>query len=66
MKSIIISVLLLFATAVTAAVMRDPNTGIWVGNICQTPSGWQVVPWQPVGSVCFSPGWQSYGFIANY
>jgi hypothetical protein len=66
MKKTIITLLLLVSLPVGAAVWRDQRTGIWIGNICQTPAGWQIVPPQPVGSICFSPGWQAYGFIANY
>jgi len=42
------------------------SNGLYYGNICQTPAGWQVVPWQLVGSTCYSPGWGLYGYIANY
>lgn len=66
MRRLLSIILLLLTIPAMAAVQRDPRTGIWIGNICQTPMGWQVVPWQPVGSVCFSPGWNAYGFIANY
>lgn len=59
---------LLFALPVTAdaAIWRDPVTGLWFGNVCQTPQGWQIVAPQLVGSTCWSPGWRTYGFIANY
>ena len=40
--------------------------GLYYGNICQTVSGWQIVPWQLVGTSCYSPGWGMYGVIANY
>jgi hypothetical protein len=66
MKFLIILPLLIAALSANAAVWRDARTGIWIGNICQTAMGWQIVAPQPVGSVCFSPGWGSYGFIANY
>ena len=41
------------------------NDGLLYGNICQTPYGWQVVPWRLVGASCYSPSWNSYGYILN-
>lgn len=62
----ILLILLLFVyTNVGAAVWQDPRTGTWIGNICSTVVGWQVVAPQPVGSTCFAPGLRAYGFIAN-
>ena len=66
MRQILFPVLFFFATSANSAVWQDRSTGIWVGNVCQTPLGWQIVPPQPIGSTCYSPGWNSYGFIANY
>ncbi len=66
MRALLFSLLLSISLPVTAAVWRDPATGIWVGNICQTALGWEMIPPQPVGTTCWSPGWRSYGFIANH
>lgn len=66
MRRLLLALLFIVPVTAAAAVWRDPYTGIWIGNICQTPLGWQQVPPQPVGSACYSPGWRSYGFIANY
>ena len=52
------------ASAVSAGVVY--YNGLWYGNICQTSFGWQVVPTQLVGSSCYSPAWNAYGYIANY
>jgi hypothetical protein len=66
MKKIVLVflLLLLFSTNAVTAVVRGPD-GRWYGNICVTQRGWQQVPWQLIGSMCFSPMWQQYGFIAN-
>lgn len=66
MRRLLAAFLLVFVNLVQAAVWRDPVSGLWFGNICQTPQGWQQVAPQLVGSTCYSPGWRSYGFIANY
>lgn len=49
----------------SAAVWFDPNFRVWVGNMCQTSMGVDMVPPQPVGSTCFSQRFNTYGFIAN-
>jgi len=54
------------ATTVNAATVYNYNNGLYYGNICQTPAGWQVVPWQLVGGSCWSPAWGMWGYIANY
>ncbi len=56
--------MLLYANMAQAALMRGPD-GRWYGNICVTQMGVQPVPWQPVGSICYAPGYNLYGFIAN-
>lgn len=61
--AIFITVFLLSLTS-SAAVIRGQD-GRWYGNICITQMGWQEVPWQLVGSMCYSPMWRQYGFIAN-
>lgn len=66
MKILLAALLTSIALTAHSAIWRDQRTGTWIGDICQTPLGWQKVPPQPVGSVCWSQGWQSYGFIANY
>lgn len=65
MKHLIIlfSILAISISAYAATLMgRD---GIIYGNICQTLHGWQQVTWQPVGSQCYAPGLNSWGYIAN-
>ena len=65
MKTVFVFLLLLSITFnSTAAVIRGVD-GRWYGNICITQIGWQEVPWQLVGSMCYSPMWRQYGFIAN-
>ena len=58
-------ILCFLPTIALAAVWWNPQDQVWVGNVCQTPIGWQFVPSAPVGSVCYSPGLRTYGFIAN-
>ena len=42
------------------------TNGQWYGNICQTSLGWQVMDgYYLVGSGCYSPGWNAYGYVAN-
>ena len=43
---------LLFATSAHSAVRWNPYIGLWEGNVCMNSGGWQIVPWQPVGSMC--------------
>lgn len=65
MKRIALSLLAtVLVTSATAAVMRGQD-GRWYGNVCITQVGWQIVPWQMVGSMCFAPMYNQYGFIAN-
>lgn len=66
MKQLIFIILVLSTSIVDSAVWRDPSTGIWVGNICQTRVGWQQVVPQPIGSVCYAQAFGQYGFIASY
>ena len=40
--------------------------GLWYGNVCQTPVGWQYVPWRLVGTTCYAPNFGGWGTIANY
>lgn len=56
--------MLLYANMTQAALMRGAD-GRWYGNICITQMGAHSVNWQPVGSICFVPGYNIYGFIAN-
>jgi hypothetical protein len=53
MKSLIIFLLLTFATVSNAEVRWNPVLRIWEGNICMNNIGWQVVNWQPLGSLCY-------------
>lgn len=65
MKRLLVTLLVtIFVTSSIAAVMRGPD-GRWYGNVCVTQLGWQVVPWQIIGSMCFAPMFNQYGFIAN-
>lgn len=65
MRKLTIFLLLVFISITAiAAVMRGPD-GRWYGNVCLTDLGWQVVNWQLVGSTCYAPMWNRYGFIAN-
>lgn len=65
MKRVVLSILAaVLMTHAGAAVMRGQD-GRWYGNVCITQVGWQIVPWQMVGSICFAPMFNQYGFIAN-
>lgn len=65
MKRLLVTILAtLFVTSSIAAVMRGQD-GRWYGNICVTQLGWQIVPWQIIGSMCFAPMFNQYGFIVN-
>jgi hypothetical protein len=63
LKSILLLLLLLPSVASTEVVLgRD---GIWYGNICMNQLGWELVQFQPVGSMCFMPRFRAYGVIIN-
>ena len=53
MKYIVFILLLLLSFAVNAAVRYNPQLRIFEGNICMNNMGWQVVQWQPLGSICY-------------
>jgi len=36
-----------------SAVRWNPMLRIYEGNICMNNIGWQVVPWLPLGSICY-------------
>ena len=36
-----------------SAVRWNPMLRIYEGNICMNNIGWQVVNWQPLGSICY-------------
>lgn len=40
------------ASSVGAAVRWNHLIGLWEGNVCMNNAGWQIIPWQPVGSMC--------------
>lgn len=63
-KLLSLTLLLTLTISSPAAVMRGQD-GRWYGDICVTQVGWQQVPWQLVGSMCYSPMWRQHGFIAN-
>ncbi len=64
MKTLILLLLILVHTNSTSAIIRGQD-GRWYGNICVTQVGWQEVPWQLVGSMCYSSVFRQWGFIAN-
>lgn len=65
MKNIFIAIAMMLYTQASISTVIRGQDGRWYGNICITQVGWQEVPWQLVGSICYSPMWQNYGFIAN-
>ena len=69
MKKLILAAIALASVAIAvpsqAAVVYNYNDGLLYGNICQTPYGWQMIPWTPVSWSCYSPAWNSYGYVAN-
>jgi len=50
----ILTFFLLFTlcTTLNAAVRWNPNLRVWEGNVCMNNMGWQIVNWQPIGSIC--------------
>ena len=64
---IFLSILLVCSFPSFAAVRWNPYMGLWEGNICMNNAGWQVVAWQPVGSICtmFWGGMPLRGVIVN-
>ena len=52
MKAFILLILLLLSFSVESAVRYNPQTRTWEGNICMNNTVWQVVNWQPLGSLC--------------
>jgi len=65
MKRLILSLLVALPLTTHAALMRGAD-GRWYGNLCVTQMGVQPVGWQPVGTICFAPGFNTHGFIANF
>ena len=71
MKKYFLTLLLalgVFATATFSASKSEAHyyrgiDGLYYGNICRIGTYWQVVHYQPVGSVCYSPGWNAFGRI---
>lgn len=49
-------------SAANAAVWQDPFSGLYLGNICQSQLGWQIVSPAPIGSSCVSPAF-GFGFV---
>lgn len=65
MQKVVLIALLLLPLQANSAVWWAPN-GVLIGNICIVPNiGWEVVQPMPVGAYCFSPRFNSWGFIAN-
>lgn len=65
MKKLTIFLLCLGLTFASPAAVIRGQDGRWYGNICITQVGWQEVPWQLIGTICYSPMWRQNGFIAN-
>ena len=68
MKYLAIILLLLISFTVNAAVRYNPHLRIYEGNICMNNIGWQIVQWQPLGSICYmrAPnGQMMQGIIIN-
>jgi hypothetical protein len=53
MKYIISLLVLTFSITANSAVRWNQTLRIWEGNICMNNLGWQVVNWQPLGSLCW-------------
>lgn len=64
MKFLIGVIFLLLCNIAYSTVIRGPD-GRWYGNICVTQIGWEMINWQPLGSICYSPKFRQYGFIVN-
>lgn len=52
MKLLVLILLLISHSSVYSAVRWNSMTKLWEGNICMNNVGWQVVAWQPLGSIC--------------
>lgn len=68
MKYIILVLLCFTALSANSAVRWNPRLQIWEGNICMNNTGWQIVPWQPLGALCIIqlPGYpRMQGVIIN-
>ena len=63
MKKFIFFILLAIATTSQAYVYVGYD-GVWYGNICRNGALYQVVPFQPVNTYCFMPGWNSWGMLS--
>lgn len=64
MKKLLIICLLVLSNISNADVVLGRD-GIWYGNICMNQMGWEIVPFQPVGSMCLLPRSRTYGVIIN-
>lgn len=68
MKYILFISLFLSSFSAIPAVRWNPQLGIYEGNICMNNVGWQMVAWQPLGSLCVIqlPGYpRMQGIIVN-
>ncbi len=56
-----------FSMMIMAASVSQASTyfayGVWYGNVCRFGAYYQIVPYMPVGSGCYMPGWNLYGQI---
>lgn len=54
MKNVLLSILLcMFTVSANSAVRFNPIYNMWEGNICMNSSRWQIVNYQPLGSICW-------------
>jgi hypothetical protein len=78
-KKIIVSILLSLATLSASPALWQAQNGVIYGNVCviqyfainqwgqQVPQQvTQFVNPQPVGTNCFAPMYNAWGYIANY
>lgn len=68
MSKLVVLMLLFFSLSVNSAVRWNQFNRTWEGNICMNNIGWQIVNWQPLGSMCMIniPGYpMMQGIIVN-
>lgn len=52
MSKLVFTMLLLFSLSANSAVRWNQYNRTWEGNVCMNNVGWQIVNWQPLGSMC--------------
>lgn len=65
MKSIKLAILSTILLASVSQANVFWNGYSWVGNICRSGGYWSVVPYNPVGAVCYNYASGTYGYISN-